>query len=54
VEKGQSIKGACEVLGVSRSGYYGKKGAKQEPICPLNAKLTARLKELRVDHPFWG
>ena len=54
VEKGQSIKGACEVLGVSRSGYYGKKGRKQEPICPLNAKLTARLKELRVDHPFWG
>ena len=54
VEKGQSVKGACEVLGVSRSGYYGKKGAKQEPICPLNAKLTARLKELRVDHPFWG
>jgi len=54
VEKGQSVKGACEVLGVSRSGYYGKKGRKQEPICPLNAKLTARLKELRVDHPFWG
>jgi len=54
VEKGQSIIGACEVLGVSRSGYYGKKGRKQEPICPLNAKLTARLKELRVDHPFWG
>ena len=54
VEKGQSVKGACEVLGVSRSGYYGKKGRKQEPICPLNAKLTARLKQLRVDHPFWG
>jgi len=54
VEKGQSIIGACEVLGVSHSGYYGKKGRKQEPICPLNAKLTARLKELRVDHPFWG
>lgn len=54
VSKGQSVKGACEALGVSRSGYYGKKGTKKESSSPLNAELITWLKALRLKHPFWG
>lgn len=55
VTKGQSIKGACETLGVSRSGYYGKKkSAKKQSSSALNTELIARLKQLRLSHPFWG
>jgi transposase InsO family protein len=54
VTKGQSIKGACETLGVSRSGYYGKKSTKKQSCSALNRELIVRLKKLRVKHPFWG
>jgi len=54
VTKGQSIKGACETLGVSRSGYYGKKSAKKRSSSALNRELIVRLKKRRVKHPFWG
>ncbi len=54
VRKGQSIKGACETLGVSRSGYYGKKSTKEQSSSALNRELIVRLKKLRVKHPFWG
>lgn len=54
IESGQSIKGACEVLGVSRSGYYGKKDTKEQRSSSFNGQLARRLKELRVRHPFWG
>jgi transposase InsO family protein len=54
VSKGQSVKGACETLGVSRSRYYGKKAQKTQSSSPLNTDLIARLKILREKHPFWG
>jgi len=54
VSKGQSIKGACETLGVSRSSYYGKKGKKTQSTSLLNTELVAKLKILREKHPFWG
>jgi hypothetical protein len=52
-EKGESLKGACETLGVSRSGYYGKSGSGRTPT-PLNRELVEKIKGLRVAHPFWG
>lgn len=54
VTKGQSIKGACETLGISRSGYYRRRGAKTQARSQLNAELITRLKKLRLEHPFWG
>ena len=54
VSKGQSVKCACETLGVNRSSYYGKKAKKTHSSSPLNTELIARLKILREKHPFWG
>jgi hypothetical protein len=52
-EKGESVKGACEVLGVSRSGYYRKKVSERRETS-LNEELLERIKEIRLAHPFWG
>jgi hypothetical protein len=49
----ESLKLACEMLGVSRSGFYSKKGSKKS-LPSLNLVLTERIKELRLIHPFWG
>lgn len=50
---GQSIKGACEALGVSRSGYYRRRGPRG---CSVDSEgeLLSRIREICAAHPFWG
>lgn len=52
-EKGESLKGTCKTLGISRTGYYGKSVTGRMPT-PLNQELLEKIKALRLAHPFWG
>ena len=45
-----SIQRQCELLSVSRSGYYYE----SVPESPENLALMRRLDEMNLDHPFYG
>jgi hypothetical protein len=47
-----SLKSACEALEISRSGQY-RKVSKRQGI-DRDEVLVEKLKELRLEHPFWG
>jgi len=53
LEKGVSLKSACETLGISRSRLYLGATGKMK-TSTLNEVLVEKLKELRLAHPFWG
>jgi len=55
---------ACAAAGISKSGYYasqtvatGKASNRTDPISSkagADAAIVERIKQLRLDHPFWG
>ncbi|HRV06611.1 MAG TPA: IS3 family transposase, partial [Candidatus Saccharicenans sp.] len=47
-----SLKSACEALGISRSGQYRKECQRQGS--DKDEVLVEKLKELRLERPFWG
>lgn len=51
-EKGESLKSACAALRTSRSGQYRRTAEKTTSA--TNQVLVEKLKELRLEHPFWG
>ncbi len=56
-EAGYTIKDACSVLGISRSGYYAwkvPKERKRADISMKDAELIEKVKEIKLNHPFWG
>jgi len=52
MEKGMSLKSACEALGISRSGQYRKESQRQGS--DKDEVLVEKLKELWLERPFWG
>ena len=62
-EAGLSVLEACLGVGISKSGYYSARksastqaGSAQRPTpkSAQDAKIVARIQELRLEHPFWG
>ncbi len=56
-QAGYTIKTACSVLGIARSGYYARRVPKvlQETQTPKkDFVLIEKIKEIKLNHPFWG
>lgn len=56
-QAGYTIKDACSVLGISRSGYYAQKlpkDPKEANPSMEDAELIERIREIKLNHPFWG
>lgn len=52
---GLSVAGSCEVLGISRSLFYGKKGrVKVVRTRPLSQELVERIKQIKGRASFLG
>lgn len=54
---GYAVKDACEVLGISRSGYYAWATSREEAevvLEPRDQELLERIKGIKAEHPFWG
>jgi transposase InsO family protein len=57
--EGYSIKRICQVLSISRSGYYrklrqGKRSQRESVKKKEEASLKAKIREICLNHPFWG
>ncbi len=56
-KEGYKVKDACEVLGISRSGYYSFSRVvtvEWKPGPMRDEELIERLKAIKAEHPFWG
>lgn len=56
-QAGYTVKDACSVLGISRSGYYAQRLPKEEVKKTSDikdAELLGRIKAIKLGHPFWG
>lgn len=56
-EAGYTVKDACSVLGITRSGYYALKKPKASGKSDSSIKdvdLIEKIKAIKSEHPFWG
>lgn len=56
-QAGYTIKDACSVVGISRSGYYARKHPKECDRAHPSMKdteLIEKIREIKFYHPFWG